>query len=447
VLDAVDDGELAYVVREWASGQSLNVVLSEGPLAARRAAWLIREVSGAMVNAHQHGIAHRRLSPEAVVVTKSSGVKLIGLGTGAALLGDSEVADADNPELDDVQDLGRLLYACLTARWPGGNAAGLPVAPTEHGRLLRPRQVRAGVPRALDAICDRILAHQSRYGPPITTVGEVKEALVQVLAEEGMGVTSTGVDLSASSTPHSPQRVEPPPALLYREGEGPPTGEQPMAMNGEPRRSVGRTLGWTALLILIAGAVLLAYLIGQNGSNPAATGTTTPGSAGTSGTTAPVANPQPIEIAAGHDFDPSPGSDGVENPGEVPNAYDGDPSTAWETLTYSTNSHLGNLKPGVGLILDLGDVHTVSDVTVSLEGSPTDLELRAAPEDALSYPTGSEADYPVVKALKGVGSEADFDLSASPVKTRYLLVWITNLPPINASHWRAGISEITVSGD
>jgi len=136
VLDAVDDGELAYVVREWASGQSLNVVLSEGPLAARRAAWLIREVSGAMVNAHQHGIAHRRLSPEAVVVTKSSGVKLIGLGTGAALLGENEVADADNPELDDVQDLGRLLYACLTARWPVG-ATGRPAALPPGQRAVR----------------------------------------------------------------------------------------------------------------------------------------------------------------------------------------------------------------------------------------------------------------------------------------------------------------------
>lgn len=447
VLDAVDDGEVVYVVREWASGRSLNVVLSEGPLAARRAAWLIREVSGAMVNAHRHGIAHRRLSPEAVVVTKSSGIKLIGLGTAAAVRGETDSADGENPELDDVQDLGRLLYACLTARWPGGSAAGLPVAPTEHGRLLRPRQVRAGVPRELDAICDRILAHQSRYGPPITTVGEVKDALIQLLAEEGMGSTSTGVDMSSSSTPHSPRRAEPPPAVLYREGEGPPTGDQAI-VNGEPRRSLGRTLGWTALLLLIAGAVLLAYLIGQNGSNPAATNpTTSPGSSGTSGT--PSVPSAQIAIVEAHDFDPeqSGGGPPEENPDEVPNAIDGDPSTAWTTLTYTTDSHFGNLKAGVGLILDLGDVHTVSDVTVSLDGSPTDLELRAAPESDTAYPTDSQEEYPVVKTLKGVGAEADFNLSADPVKTRYLLVWITNLPPTDDGRWRGAISEIKVAGD
>jgi putative peptidoglycan lipid II flippase len=448
VLDAVDDGELAYVVREWASGQSLNVVLNEGPLAARRAAWLIREVAGAMVNAHRHGIAHRRLSPEAVVVTKSSGIKLIGLGTAAALRGEGDAGDGDTPELDDVQDLGRLLYACLTARWPGGHAAGLPIAPTEHGRLLRPRQVRAGVPRALDAICDRILSHQSRYGPPITTVGEVKDALVQVLVEEGMAASSAGVDMSATSTPHSPRRAEPPPALLYREGEGPPTGDQPVAFNGEHRRSVGRTLGWTALLLLIAGAVLLAYLIGQNGSNPAASesGSTAPGTDDTSGSSG-VDSPGPIAIAAAHDFDPTPGSDGEENPDEVPNAYDGDPATAWTTVTYTTDSHLGNLKPGVGLILDLGDVHTVTDVDVTLDGSPTDLELRAAADDVTSYPTDSADDYAVAETIRGAGSDADFDLSEDPVSTRYLLVWITNLPPVDATHWRAAIAEIKVAGE
>jgi putative peptidoglycan lipid II flippase len=160
-----------------------------------------------------------------------------------------------------------------------------------------------------------------------------------------------------------------------------------------------------------------------------------------------VPNPQSIDIVAAHDFDPSPGSDGEENPAEVPNAFDGDPSTAWTTVTYRTNSHLGNLKPGVGLILDLGEVHTVTDVSVSLDGSPTDLELRAAPESDSDYPTASADAYPVVKTLKGAGSEADFDLSDSPVKTRYLLVWITNLPPVDATHWRAAISEITVSGD
>ena len=40
---------------------------------------------------------------------------------------------------------------------------------------------------------------------------------------------------------------------------------------------------------------------------------------------------------------------------KVPLAYDGDPSTAWSTLEYRGSPNFGNLKDGVGLLLDLGD--------------------------------------------------------------------------------------------
>ncbi len=311
VLDAVDDGELSYIVREWATGQSLDVVLSEGPLAARRATWLMREVAAAVGSAHAWGLPHRRLAPDNVVVTKSSGVKLIGLGTAAALRG--EPGPDEDPELEDTLDLGRLLYACLTARWPGGDNLGyrLPAAPTEHGRLLRPRQVRAGVPRPLDAVCGRILGQQSRYGPPITTVDEVIEALNEILADEG---ANTSGNVSVSSTPSSPHRLEPPPALLLREGEDPPTGEQPIynTMHGEPTSSLRRTLGWTALGLLIAAAVLLAYLVGQYATNESADDPAP--STDQRSSSLPAGTASPLPIASVTDFDPQ----GTGEPGETP---------------------------------------------------------------------------------------------------------------------------------
>ena len=180
-------------------------------------------------------------------MTKSSGVKLIGLGTAAALRG--EPGPDEDPELEDTLDLGRLLYACLTARWPGGDNPGhrLPdrsdrarstAAPSAGARR---RTATARMPSATGSwVSSRATA------PPITTVDEVIEALNEILAEEG---ANTGVNLSVSSTPSSPHRLEPPPALLLREGEDPPTGEQPSynTMHGEPTSSLRRTLGWTAL--------------------------------------------------------------------------------------------------------------------------------------------------------------------------------------------------------
>jgi hypothetical protein len=44
--------------------------------------------------------------------------------------------------------------------------------------------------------------------------------------------------------------------------------------------------------------------------------------------------------------------DGNEHGDEAPNAIDGDPGTAWTTHEY-TNPEFGNVKDGVGLILEL----------------------------------------------------------------------------------------------
>ncbi len=456
VLDAADDGHLSYIVREWASGQSLDVVLDEGPMPARRATWLLREVAGAMVNAHQMGLPHRRLVPDCVVLTKSSGVKLIGLGTSAVLHGN--VDDHSDAERQDALDLGRLLYACLTARWPGGEWHGLPAAPTEHGRLLRPRQVRAGVPRALDAVCDRILAEQSRYGDPITTAAEVKDQLTTILAEEGFaaGSSLTG---AAPATSFPQRHVDPPPALLPRDGDAPKTGKHPVFVApptvADGSSSIGRTLAWSVVIVLLLGAVLLAYLVGQHDPDPVAP----QASSSLSGTSSHSSDQGPGSPGVGHqlaiadvvDFDPTAGGgSGDEKPELAPLAVDGDPDTAWETWQYFDIPRLGGQKPGVGLIVDLGSVQAVADVKVSLGGHGTTVELRAAPESAATAPMNSSDEYQLLDTVTQAGSEADFALD-SPVRSRYLLVWLTSLPADGTgtdgrSAYRGRISEIQVFG-
>jgi putative peptidoglycan lipid II flippase len=451
VLDAADNGSLSYIVREWANGQSLDVVLSEGPLPARRATWLMREVAAAMVNAHRMGLPHGRLVPDCVVVTKSSGVKLIGLGTSAVLRGGSHDGSGD-AELDDTLDLGRLLYACLTARWPGGAWHGLPAAPTEHGRLLRPRQVRAGVPRALDEVCDRILSEESRCGDPITTVVEVKDILTTILADEGFASMASVNGASVSVTPSSARQFEPPPALLLREGESPSTGEQPVFADGasSDQSTLGRTLMWTVGLVLVLSAVLLAYLVGQHGKDPLPTTDRNTASSGSTSQSQPpgqgIGALKPLTIAGVVDFDPvSSNGSGDENPEEAPFAVDGDPGTSWQTMEYFNNAHLGGQKPGVGLVVDLGSTQTVGDVKVLLGAGGTGVQLRAAPAAATSAPMGSYQDYRLLDTVPQAQSSADFALS-SPVRTRYLLVWLTALPADGTDVYRGQISEIQVLG-
>jgi len=445
VLDAVDDGELSYVVREWAAGQSLNVMLAEGPLSARRSAWLVSEVAAAMCIAHVTGLSHRRLAPDTVVVTTSSGVKVVGLGTFAALR-DTQADDIAG-EVHDTRDLGRLLYSCLTARWPGSAIAGLPAAPSHHGRLLRPRQVRAGVPRSLDAVCDRILSDSSRYGAQITTAAEVRDELIQILAAEGF---PTGVGtIAATAAPDSGAQlpIDPPPALLPR-AAGPPPGEQPphAPSTAERRRSppLRRGLMLIVATLLIAGIASLAFLIGQRGLTEPAANADEP-------TTSPQATRdavEPLTVESASSFDPPPQGSGDENPGLVPFATDGDADTSWETVTY--NDQLGptlpSLKEGVGLVLDLGQVQPVRGVQLKTPAPGTDLEIRTAPTAATTVPQSSIDEYSVARQLVDDAQQDTRVMLDEPVRTRFVLVWLTKLPAAATGGFQGSISEVQVLG-
>jgi hypothetical protein len=456
VLDASQEDSNVFVVREWAYGNSLDLLLAERPLPPRRAAWVVGQIADAMATAHRAGIYHSQLTPPNVVITDNGSVKVIGLAVKAAL----EPSGSPDPEADDVRDLGRLLYACLANRWPDGPLAGMSAAPMEHGRLLRPRQVRAGVPKPLDDICDRILTEPGRYNPqPLTSAAEVAAALSAVVVD--MPNAPIGADLGAAPGLLTSALTPPRAAAVAANGAGTPAagrgGRSPRPL--APRRTRtngrsvppaatdpggwGRALLWVALAVLVAGAALLAFELGRQGlgSDPSVPA----GSQSAAGTT-PVG---PVDIAAVSDFDPvqvpgdQRGGTGDENPAEVPLATDGDPSTAWTTLTY-TSALLGNLKPGVGLLVDLGEVRTVTAVDLTMLGSGTDVELRAAPDAQTSQPQ-FVGQLHVVASASDTGTEVTLTPD-SPVSTRFLLVYLTKLPPDGGGGYKGAIAELKVDG-
>ncbi|HET7352273.1 MAG TPA: hypothetical protein VFJ28_15180 [Marmoricola sp.] len=190
VLDCEDADGITWVVNEWGDGISLDLMLQRGPLSPSRAAWLAREVAEAIASGHAQGVAHGRLNPESVLVTHAGAVKLIGYVVDAALQ-DPRPPDPLYGELDereaDVINVAGILYAALTGRWPGVAPSSVPAAPREARRPLRPRQVRAGVPRALDTICDRVLHKEaSRHAMPVETAHEIAAALSDYVGDPSL---------------------------------------------------------------------------------------------------------------------------------------------------------------------------------------------------------------------------------------------------------------------
>ncbi len=184
VLDARDANGVVYVVNEWGSGDSLDITLTgAGPMAPREAAWLVSEVADTIARAHEAGLAHGRLNPENVLVDHNGEVKIIGFGVDAALHG-----LPPGRRSTDIQDLAGLLYAAMTGRWAGSSTSRVPAAPQEQGALLRPRRVRAGIPRLLDGLCDEVLnpysaSHASRPDHDLSTAQGVAAALSEFVGD------------------------------------------------------------------------------------------------------------------------------------------------------------------------------------------------------------------------------------------------------------------------
>ncbi|MFC7358847.1 protein kinase family protein [Nocardioides astragali] len=239
VLDAeVADGR-CYVVNEWGQGESLdNLLAREGPLSPRRAAWLVAEVADGLAEAHAAGLAHGRLVPENVLIDQHGQVRIIGFGVDAALHGLAPGRIA----VDEI-DLAGLLYCALTGKWAGISDSALPAAPEVHGEVLRPRRVRAGIPRMLDALCDQVLNPEQAPGEGSTdfTARRICDLLQDYLGDHtGTQVPVQGPRLPAPpSAPASPTTVAAMPPTgptdeATDESSGEPSGEPPAAPADEP---------------------------------------------------------------------------------------------------------------------------------------------------------------------------------------------------------------------
>lgn len=198
VLDAEVTGDACYVVNEWGTGMTLDLMLQHAPLAPRRAAWMVGEVAGAMAAAHAADITHGRLVPENVLVDLSGSVRVNGCQVDAALKG----LPPATPH-DDVVELVGLLYATLTGRWPGRSPSVMPTAPLDGGAVLRPRQVRAGIPRVLDELCDDVLNTDAPPRAPydLTTARGIADYLREYVGDPaGMAALEAERGTSASGT-------------------------------------------------------------------------------------------------------------------------------------------------------------------------------------------------------------------------------------------------------
>ncbi|MFN8080166.1 MAG: hypothetical protein U0Q19_11410 [Kineosporiaceae bacterium] len=153
-----------------------------------------------------------------------------------------------------------------------------------------------------------------------------------------------------------------------------------------------------------------------------------------SGAAAPVVTGTPVEIAGVKVLDPM--GDQTENNAAAPRLIDSDSTTEWRSERYDSARFGGLNKTGIGFVLDLGDVSTVSQVVVEHRGTGGVMELRTG--------TGPTVDgSTLVSTVPMEGSRLTVTLQ-QPVSTRYLVFWFTSLTKQSTGEYRMRVFEVSV---
>ncbi len=405
VYDAARAPGLAFVVTEYFAGESLDHQLSNGPLEPAEAVDLVTDVARALTATHAIGVYGLTPAPSRILFTASGLPRLASVALADESRGPDDPERVADARADTVA-LAQLLYAALTARWPGdAQISALGAAPYTEGHLCTPRQVRGGVPRELDVVVARALGDDgirrglSEIASPAAFVAALSP--LHSLPEAGHPYgADTAIIPVVDGRGRTPMRTRQTAPLLAR----------------RRRNRIGAAVGVALLGVVVAGlfwrgpTIYPHFITHSGGSTP------TPTQTGDATTGHPITPRSAVE------FDPY-GDHTDPHVDEAPLAIDGNPATAWHTQTFGSAT-LGNLKPGVGLLVDLGTPRTVSAVQLVLLGDGTSVSLLTS--DGGEPPTSDKA---MTRAAQAVNAQSHVTLRpAQPHKARYWLVWLTKLP-------------------
>jgi hypothetical protein len=458
VFDVEDGGGQAYIVFEWVAGDTLTDLLTDGPLEPGRACSLISEAARALAGAHAVGQAHLRLTPEALCWTRSSGIKITGVGIDAALAGDGLPGPAaHDPAIADTIALAGLLYAALTGYWPGEEPTRLPAAPVSDGVVCTPRQVSADVSSAIDSVIVRaLLQRPTRQGGPIQSPAALADAIAGVAppvplpepapsAPSGYpgrggdrggygGYPANPNDPDTWST-SGPQGTAPYPerrqsAQFPSSGGGYRGGQyEPAPYQGPERRGTSRALMAVVVVIVLIVIAAVVWVVGFRktpSTNAGTGGGTTRSKTGGHSVTAKAAVLKPVGDSS---FNPlSKGTPGnTEDPSTAINAIE-DNGSAWGTTDYFGSPVFGGLKTGTGLLINMGKEVKLSQVQVTFGPGTTKAEIYLG-NSGPSIDTESTAlsDFTRVSGLASATGKHTFQVS-SDATGQYVLIWLTSLP-------------------
>lgn len=321
VYDVSFGDVIQYIVMEYIDGITLKeYIAQQGVVDWKTTIHLVSQILSALQHAHQHGVIHRDIKPQNIMLTEDGTIKVTDFGI--ARLADNNTRTMTDQAIgsvhyiapeqargsvtdgqSDIYSVGVILYEMLTGKLPfdADNAVSVAIMQMQS-TPKKPREINPNIPKGLEEIT--LKAMQKNTGLRYKTAGEMLQALktfeanpditfdyrcfvdnqptryVEKIpkaqphhqrqdtsnAEEGYGDDFDNMDFD-----RGPKVKKNPPAVQKTE---PKPQRQPVSTTTttavqEPKRNTGKfiAVGISIGVAVVAVIILLFVFLGNMGSN------------------------------------------------------------------------------------------------------------------------------------------------------------------------------------
>ncbi|GGE41803.1 serine/threonine-protein kinase PrkC [Pullulanibacillus camelliae] len=289
IYDIGEEEDLYYIVMEYIDGTTLKTYIKEfAPVPPDNAVFVLKQIASAIEHAHQHGIIHRDIKPQNILIDDQDHVKVTDFGIAMGLTSttitytNSIMGSAHyiSPEQarggkatvkSDIYGFGIVMYEMLTGQLPFSGDTPVSVALKHlNDEVIPPKELNESLPQSLENIIFRALAKNpdDRYDSMGDLYDDLSTALnperinepsIMPFKEEDPDQTLVMTPLkedkeisSADETSVEPVKKE---ETETAEKKGEPSG------NKGKKKKKKRVIMWTTIGIVLLALIVAAIIV------------------------------------------------------------------------------------------------------------------------------------------------------------------------------------------